>query len=163
MYGEITEFVVFSPNRGGAVVEHCKKNTAEYGAWHGSRPGRRPWPCGDRAGVLVAPAGGVVVARGYHPPGMAWRRSEGPAGQGLVLVKVRAPSEGRAHAVRGFRGGESMKEVWGVGSTVAGVVPSTSCTVSQVPTVSPQRPEWRSSDRSGRTGLRSQPLRGVAA
>ena len=24
MYGEIAEVVVFSPNRGGAVVEHCE-------------------------------------------------------------------------------------------------------------------------------------------
>ena len=56
---------------------------------------------------------------------MAWRRSEGPAGQGLVLVKVGAASEGRAYALRGFCGGESMKEVWRVGSTVAGAVPRT--------------------------------------
>jgi len=89
--------------------------------------------------------------RGYRPLGVAWRHSEGPAGQDLVLVKARAASEGRAHAVRGLRGGESLKEVWGVGSTVAGAVPSTSCTASQVPTVSPQRPEWQSSDRSWRT------------
>ena len=61
MHGEIAEVVVFPPNRGGAVVEHCRKYTAGYGAWRGSRPGRHPWPCGDRAGVLVAPAGGVVV------------------------------------------------------------------------------------------------------
>jgi hypothetical protein len=61
IYGEITE-VVFSPNRGSAVVEHCKKNIAGYGAWRGSRPGRRPWPCGDRAGILVAPASVVAVA-----------------------------------------------------------------------------------------------------
>src|SRR6185437_674799 len=74
----------------------------------------------------------------YRPPGVTWRRSEGPAGQGLVLVKAGAASEGRAHAVRGLRGRESTKEVWGVGSIVAGAVPSTSCTASQVPTVSPQ-------------------------
>ena len=48
---------------------------------------------------------------GYRPPGMAWRRSEGPTGQGLVLAKARAAPEGRAHAVRGLRGGESLKEV----------------------------------------------------
>ena len=59
---EIAEVIVFSPNRGGAVVEHCRKYTVGYGAWRGSRPGRHPWPCGDRAGVLVAPAGGVAVA-----------------------------------------------------------------------------------------------------
>src|SRR6185503_8133952 len=61
---EIVEVVVFSPNRGGAVVEHCRKYTAGYGVWRGIRPGCRPWPCGDRAGVLVAPAGGVVIAVG---------------------------------------------------------------------------------------------------
>ena len=64
MHGEKGEVVVFSPNRGGAVVEHFRKYTAGYGAWHGSRPGRRPWSCRDRAGVLVAPPGGVVVAVG---------------------------------------------------------------------------------------------------
>ena len=61
MHGEIAEVVVFSPNRGGAVAVHYRKYTLEYGAWRSSRPGRRPWPCGDRAGVLVAPAGCVVV------------------------------------------------------------------------------------------------------
>ena len=40
----------------------------------------------------------------------AWRRSEGPAGQGLVLVKAGVAFESRAHAVRGFRGRESTKE-----------------------------------------------------
>ena len=49
---------------GGAVVEHCGKYTVGYGAGRGSRPGHRPWSCGDRAGVLAAPAGGVVVAVG---------------------------------------------------------------------------------------------------
>jgi len=76
---------------------------------------------------------------GYRPPGMAWRRSEGPTGQGLVLVKAGVTFESRAHAVRGFRGRESTKEARGVGSIVAGAVPSTSCTASQVPTVPPQR------------------------
>ena len=94
---------------------------------------------------------------------VAWRRSEGSASQGLVLVKAGVASESRAHAVRGFRGRESTKEAWGVGSIVAGAVPSTSCTASQVPTVSSQRPEWRSSDRSWRTRLRSQPLWGMTA
>ena len=61
MYGEIAEVVVFSPNRGGAVIKHCGKCTVGYGVWRGSRPGRRPWPCGDRAGILTALAGGVVV------------------------------------------------------------------------------------------------------
>ena len=46
---------------GGAVVEHCRKYTVGYGVWRGSHPGHRPWPCGDRAGVLTALVGGVVV------------------------------------------------------------------------------------------------------
>ena len=62
MHGEIAEVIVFPQNRGGAVVEHCRKYTVGYGAWRGSHPGRRPWPCGDRTGVLAAPAGGVAVA-----------------------------------------------------------------------------------------------------
>ena len=72
----------------------------------------------------------------------AWRRSEGHAGQGLLLVKAGVASESRAHAVRGLRGRESTKEARGVGSIVAGAVASTSCTAPQVPTVSSQRPEW---------------------
>ena len=100
---------------------------------------------------------------GYRHLGVAWRHSEGPTGQGLVLVKAGAASEGRAHAVRGLREGGSLKEVWGIGSRVAGTVPNTSFTASQVPTVSPQRSEWRSSDQSWRTRLRSQPLWGMAA
>ena len=62
------EVVIFSPNHGGAVVEHCRKCTVGYSVWCGSRS----WSCGDRAGVLVAPAGGVVVAVGGTVP-QAWR------------------------------------------------------------------------------------------
>ena len=40
------------------MFEHCGKYTVGYGVWRGSNP----WPCEDRAGVLIAPAGGVVVA-----------------------------------------------------------------------------------------------------
>ena len=61
---EVVEVVVFFPNRGGAVVEHCGKYTVGYGVGCGSRPRHRPWSCGDRAGILIAPAGGVVVAVG---------------------------------------------------------------------------------------------------
>ena len=53
-----------SPNRGHTVVDYCRKYTAgtgDRGTGRGSYPGRRPWPCGDRAGVLAAPASGVVV------------------------------------------------------------------------------------------------------
>jgi ribosomal protein S27E len=60
----IVKVVIISPNRWDAVVEHCGKYTVGYGAWRGSRPGHRPWHCGDCAGILVAPAGGVVVAVG---------------------------------------------------------------------------------------------------
>ena len=132
----------FFPNRGGAVVEHCRKYTVGYGAWRGSRPMHCLWLCGDRAGVLAAPAGGVAVLGESIVPHSTWRRSEGPAGGGPALVKVGAASEDRAHAVRGFRGGESTREVRGFGSTVAGAVPSTSRTASQVPIVSPQRRGW---------------------
>ena len=48
----------FSPESRGTVVEHCRK----YTVGHGVGRGNRPWSCGDRAGVLSAPAGGVVVA-----------------------------------------------------------------------------------------------------
>ena len=72
MYGEIAEVVVFSPNRGGAMVEHCGKYTVGYGARRGSRPRHHPWSCGDRASVLAAPAGGVVVAVGSTVL-QAWR------------------------------------------------------------------------------------------
>ena len=61
---EIAEVIVFSPNRGGAVVEHYGKYTVGYGTGRGSHPGYRPWSCGDRAGVLPALAVGVVVAVG---------------------------------------------------------------------------------------------------
>jgi len=53
-----------SPNRGRAVAEYCRKYTVPH--WRVrrracSRPGCRPWPCGDRAGVLAAPADGMVA------------------------------------------------------------------------------------------------------
>src|SRR6185503_17662545 len=51
-----------------------------YGAGRGSRPGHRPWSCGDRAGVLPTPAGGVVVAVGCSVL-LMWH-FVGPAGQG---------------------------------------------------------------------------------
>ena len=48
----IVEVVVFSPNRVGAVVEHCGKYTVGDGTGRGSRPGHRPWSCGDRKSVV---------------------------------------------------------------------------------------------------------------
>ena len=54
----------FSPESWGAVVEYCRKYTVGHGVGRGSRPGYRHWSCGDRASVLPAPAGGVVITVG---------------------------------------------------------------------------------------------------
>ena len=70
----------FPLNRGGTVVEHCRKYTVGHGGGRRSRPGYRPWSCGDRAGVLPTPAGGVVVAVGCSVL-LMWH-FVGPAGQG---------------------------------------------------------------------------------
>ena len=50
----------FSPESRGAVIEYCRKYTVGHGVGRGSRP----WSCRDRAGVLPAPAGDVIVAVG---------------------------------------------------------------------------------------------------
>ena len=84
----VMKVVVFSPNCGGAVVEHCGEYTVGYGAGRGCRPGHRPWSCGDHAGVLVAPVGGVAAFRGSCRPGSC--PSQG-----------RSRFKSRAHAVRG--------------------------------------------------------------
>ena len=55
---------LFSPESRGAVVEYCRKYTVGHGVGRGSRPGYRLGLCGDRAGVLPALAGGMVVAIG---------------------------------------------------------------------------------------------------
>jgi len=60
----------------GAVVGHCWK----YTVGRGGRPGCRPWSCGDCAGVLPTPAGGVVVTVECSVLQM-WH-SVGPTGQG---------------------------------------------------------------------------------
>ena len=101
------------PNRGGAVIKHCRKYTVGYGVWRGSRPGRRPWPSGDHAGILAAPAGGVVVPvestipsvrRGGAPRVLQagvlpWSRS------GLLSRAVPMPFEGSAEGkARGMYG-----------------------------------------------------------
>ena len=54
----------FPPNRGGTVIGHYRKYTVGHGVRRGSRFGHRPRPCRDRAGVLTAPTGGVVVVVG---------------------------------------------------------------------------------------------------
>ena len=56
------EVVVFPRIAGGTVAEYCRKYTVGHGVRRGSRLGYRPRSCGDRAGVLPTPAGGVVVA-----------------------------------------------------------------------------------------------------
>jgi hypothetical protein len=55
------EVVVFPKSR-GTVTEYCRKYTVGHGIRCRSRPGYRPWYCRDHAGILPAPAGGVVVA-----------------------------------------------------------------------------------------------------
>ena len=54
----------FSPESRGCSGRTLGKYTVGHGVGRGSRPGYRPWSCEDRAGVLPAPAGGVVVAVG---------------------------------------------------------------------------------------------------
>ena len=54
----------FSPESRGTVVGYCRKYTVGHGDWRGGHPGYHPWSRGDRASVLPAPAGGVVVAVG---------------------------------------------------------------------------------------------------
>ena len=114
----------------GSGTSTCHPDSRELSAQLAAREGSGGAAChadvgagGDCTGVLAAPAGGVAsLWGGYRPPGVAWRLSEGPTGQGLVPVKAGAASEGRAHAVRGLRGRESTKEVWRVGSIVARAV-----------------------------------------
>jgi len=67
------------PNRGGAVVKHCRKYTMGHDVGRGDRPGHCPWSRGDRAGVLPTLVGGVVVTVGRTVLQM-WR-SVGPVGQ----------------------------------------------------------------------------------
>ena len=103
----IVEVIVFSSNRGGVVVEHCGKYTVGYGAGRGSRPGHRPWSCGDRAGVLAAPAGGVVVVvggissrrgvaafRGSYRPGSCTSQGRSRF-RGSCPCRSRAPRKGK--------------------------------------------------------------------
>ena len=56
--------VVVFPRIAGYSGEYCRKYTVGHGVRRGSRPGYRPWSCGDRAGVLPAPASGMFAAIG---------------------------------------------------------------------------------------------------
>ena len=105
------EVVVFSPKRGGAMVEHCRKYTVGYGVWHGSCP----WPGGDRAGALVAPAGGVVIVVGgtvlqTWRDGVSWalqvRVLRAPAVVGHAAVP---DSPGRSAGVHTRRSGRHVE------------------------------------------------------
>ena len=79
----------FSPESRGTVAEYCRKYTVGHGVRRDSRPGYRPWSCGDRSGVLPAPASGVTAFRGPCRSGSGvlqrWH-SAGPAGQSLVCT-----------------------------------------------------------------------------
>ena len=57
--------VVVLPRIGGTqwvtTVESTLRVTEEHGAGRGGCPRSRPWSCGDHAGVLAAPADGMVA------------------------------------------------------------------------------------------------------
>ena len=108
-----------SPNQGRAMAEYCRKYTVPHWrvrrrAWQSSLASslslrRSRWRPGSSSGQH----GGSC--RGYRPLRLTWRHSEGPAGGGLDLVKVRAAPEGRAHAIRGAcsRGGRRNRQYSG--------------------------------------------------
>ena len=81
------------------------------------------WPCGDRAGVLAAPAGVVVIA----VEGIVLRARRGGAPRvlrvGVLLWSMPRPrSRVAPMPVEGFVGEKVHRVVRGVGSTVAGAV-----------------------------------------
>ena len=65
-------------------------DTIESTLWEGggcrSRPGYRPWSCGDRAGISPAPASGMVVAGVWFPICGAVASSE-PCGPGFCTYQ----------------------------------------------------------------------------
>ena len=144
----VMKVVVFSLNRGGAVVEHCGKYTVGYGAGRGCRPGHRPRSCGDHAGVLAVPTGGVAAfRRSCRPgscPGQGRRRF-----RGLCPCRSGAPRKGKYERGMGSWQHSSWSSAEHILHCVAG-----SHSVATAP---------GSSDRSWRTGLRSLQLWGVAA
>ena len=97
-----------------------------HGVGRGSRPGYCPWSCGDRAGVLPAPAGDVVVAVGCTVlqmwcDGVPWalqvRVLRAPAVTGHVAIPdPPGQSAGvRTKEVRRSRGGPGPLEGGGPG------------------------------------------------
>ena len=106
----------------GTVVEYCRKYTVGHGVERGSRPGYRPSSRGDRASILPAPTGGVIVAVGctvlqmwcndvLWAPQVKVLRAPAGAGHAAVLdpldrVQARAPgSPGDTWRSRTPRGG----------------------------------------------------------
>ena len=90
--------VVFSQNRGGQ--------------WS-STVGSTLWGMAPGVAVILGIVLGLarIAPASWRLQRAAWWRSEGPAGQGLALVKAGVASKSRAHAVRGFHGRECMKEL----------------------------------------------------
>ena len=99
------------PNRGGAVVKHCRKYTMGHGVGRGDRPSHRPRSRGDCTGVPPTLAGGVVVAVGRTVLQM-WH-SVGPAGQDLVYS-----SGGGARGGLGPLGWSAVVHTWRSGRHV---------------------------------------------
>ena len=96
MHGDISEVVVFPPNRGRIVCSCCCRGTGEYGIGRGSRP----WKPFSQAGIVPASCDSYGHRGGccwsYRPSRLTWRGAEGTVDGGLALVKVRTPSEGTA-------------------------------------------------------------------
>ena len=108
----------FPPNRGGAVVEHCGKYTVGHGVGRGSRLGHRPRPCGDRASILTAPAGGVVIVVGCTVF-QVWRGGIPWALQARVLhIYMCASGSGARGGPGPPLGGELARALRGSGSHV---------------------------------------------
>ena len=153
----------FSPNRGHTVNNYCRKYAVGSGDHDAGRlvvlggllalQRSRRRPCGSSGHRGVS-------CRGYRAPCLTWRRLEGPAGGSPAPVKVWAAFEGRAHANRGFCSGEGTRSWQHSGGNSAEHV---LYKAPQVPTMAPQCRGWLSSDRSWRTGLQSQLLRGMVA
>jgi len=163
MYGEIRSRLLLPKsgmNSGRPLLEvHC-------GALESVAPGvavvlrgslvlqrsrRRPGDsCGRRGGCCGR----------YRPPCLSWRSAEGSADGGLDLVKIRTPPKGCAHACRGFCSRGRYGELAAQCREQCQARPHR---VSQDPTGSKQCREWRNSDRSWWTGLRSQLSCGMAA
>ena len=119
--------VIVIPRIGGmqwvTTVESTLWGPKEHGSGHGGRPGRRPWSCGDRTGVLAAPASGVVVV--VEGTVLCARRGGVPRVlQVGVLIGSRFGLRPRVVPMP-FEG-PAAEEVHGVGNTVEGAAPSTS-------------------------------------